>query len=251
MSYVWTPTDTALTISAPGVPNVISSPWSSIEVLDLVLGDGGQTVDGRIFSGSMRVEAREGADTIYGTALADTLDGGLGNDFIEGGTGADAYQGGPGFDRLHARDGGGDSGDCGADDDILVADAIDSLTGCERIDLPVLPDVTKPKLGLKRATLGKKKLRLPISCPATEVRCAGLLTLVGIGKLEGATARVKLGTVTFSLAGGASKTLTRAVPKKKVEMLRSLAKARLLVRLDVLDASANRSRGSQRIGLRQ
>jgi hemolysin type calcium-binding protein len=251
VSFVFTPTDNGLTISAPGVAETQTAPWTSIEVVDLVLMDGGQTIDARGFAGSLRVDTRDGADTIYGTALADFLAGGLGNDFIDGGSGADVYQGGGGFDLLHARDGVADSGDCGSEDDTLVADAIDTIVGCERIDLPVVPDTIKPKLGLKRATLGKKKLRLPISCPASEVRCAGLLTLAVIGELDGKRVRVKLGSIAFELLGGKSKTLTQAVSVKKRQTLRGIDGARLLVKLDVLDASANRTKDSERIGLKR
>ncbi len=249
VSFAFAPSSAGLSISAPGSTAAIL-PWVSIEVVDLTLNDGAQTVDGRNFSGSLRVQAQGGADTIYGTALGDQLDGGSGNDFIEGGGGADVFQGGTGLDLLHARDGTADSGDCGADEDTLVADRIDAVGGCERIDLPLLLDKTKPKLKLKRATLARQNLRLPISCPKSEVRCAGLLTLAGLGKLDGKQVRVKLGTVAFKLKGGKSKTLTRAVSAQKRQALRGLDEVRLRVKFDVLDASGNRARGSKRVSLK-
>jgi Ca2+-binding RTX toxin-like protein len=255
-NFTFAPTDNGLTVSLP--PATQTVPWSSIEVADLSLDDGSQTVDARNFSGSLRVEAKDGADTIYGGELGDLLDGGAGNDFIDGGPGADLYQGGRGLDLLHARDGVADSGDCGIDEDTLVADAIDAIGGCERIDLPPPPagpalaapaDIAKPKLGLKQATLGREKLRLPISCPKSEVRCGGLLTLIGIGKADGKAVRLKLGAITFTLPGGRTKTLLHPVSEKKRLLLRALKQPRLLVKLDVVDASGNRAREKQRVAL--
>ena len=151
---------------------------ASIEVVDLVLPDGGQTVDGSAFAGTLRVDAGGGADTITGTSGADVLNGGPGNDFIDGRGGADVYQGGGGLDLLHARDGVADTGDCGGDDDTVDADAIDALVGCERIDLPAWrrrPTWSSP-CSASPATLNRR-LKLPVSCPASETRCAGIVTL--------------------------------------------------------------------------
>ncbi len=154
--FTFAPTDGGLNLRVG--EEAVTAPWASIEVADLTLTDAPQTVDGRAFSGTMIVRARDGADTIYGTELADTLDGGAGNDFIEGLGGSDTYQGGSGFDLIHARDGVADTGDCGSDADTLVADAIDSLVGCEQIELPPAGrDTTKPKLKLKRALLEEQR----------------------------------------------------------------------------------------------
>ena len=253
-SFAFTPRDGGLTISVSGGTDSQILPWASIEVVDLLLNDGAQTVDGSAFSGSLRVRAEGGADTITGTAAADVLNGGAGNDFLDGGAGADVYQAGAGLDLLHARDGTADTGDCGSEEDTLVADAIDAIGGCERIDLPVAPvslDKTKPALGLKRATLRKRKLRLPVSCPKSEVRCAGLIKIAGVGKRKGATVSLKLGTITFQLAGGKSKTLTRTLSRKQRRALGKLKRARLRVTLDVVDASGNRAKGVRRIGLKR
>ena len=250
------PTNAGLVLSVSGMSQTV--PWASIEVADLTLTDTPQTVDGRAFAGRMLVRTLDGADTIYGSEAGDLLDAGPGIDFIEGLGGADVYQGGGGFDRIHARDGIADSGDCGGDDDTLVADAVDALLGCERIELPPAapsppppppaPDTKKPKLGLKRATLARK-LRLAISCPADELRCTGLVTLTGVGKLGKAGKRVKLGALPFSLASGQAKTLVRVLSEKKRDLLDSLAKLRLQVQVDVTDAAGNRTRASSLLAL--
>jgi len=252
VSFRFDVSDGGLAISATGVPTAQVLPWASIEIADLVLNDGAQTVDGSGFAGRLRVDAKGGADTITGTPNADVLSGGTGNDFIEGASGADVYQGGPGLDLLHARDGVADSGDCGTDEDALVADAVDALTGCERIDLPApARDVSKPKLRIKRATLARRKLRLPVTCPKSEARCAGLVTVVAVGKRNGKTVRLKLGTIVFKIAGGKTKTLTRAVPRKRRRAVRAFKQARLRVKFDVLDAAGNRAKGVKRVGLRR
>ena len=149
ISFTFTFTDSGMTISAPGVAATQRVKWTSVENGDIKLGEGGQTVDGSSFAGSLKVAAGGGADTLIGTGGADDLDGGTGNDFIEGAGGADLYHGGNGFDLIHARDGIADTGDCGADEDTLVADAGDAIADCERIDLPPppppLPDVHGPR----------------------------------------------------------------------------------------------------------
>ncbi len=254
VSYGFALTSTGMTLSAPGVPGTQTVSYTGIEVADLVLPDGGQTVDASAFPGGLRVDAGGGADTITGTDGADLLNGGAGNDFIDGRGGADTFQAGPGLDLLHARDGVADTGDCGGDADTLEADAIDALTACERIDLPIVAppaDTTKPALGLRKATLTGRRIKLPVSCPAGETRCAGVLTLAGTGRRKGDRVRVGLGAVTFRLAGGDSRTLTRRIAKAKARKLRRLGKVRLRISLEVVDAAGNRATGVKRVGLRR
>jgi hypothetical protein len=254
VSYAFTFNATGMTVSAPGVGQSQTIAYAGMEAIDLALPDGGQTADASQFEGSLRVDAGGGADTITGTTGADVLNGGPGNDFIDGGGGADVYQGGGGLDLLHARDGVADTGDCGADEDTLVADAIDALVGCERVELPVVvapPDTTKPVLGVRRATLRNRRLRLPVSCPATETRCAGIVTLAAVGRRKGASVRVRLGAITLQLAGGQTKTLSRRVSRGKVRALGRLRGMRLRVSVDVLDAAGNRTKAVRRVRLRR
>src|SRR5829696_7036372 len=244
VSLIFTLADSGMTIGAPGVPQTQTMPWTSIEVADLSLNEGAQTVDGSAFSGTARVAAGDGSDTLIGTAGADTLDGGAGNDFIEGLGGADVYQGGSGLDLLRARDGVADSGDCGSDEDTLVADPADALTGCERIDLPPpAPDTTEPVLGVERATLRGRRLRVPVSCPATEVRCAGVATLSAVGRRGGRRVRVPFGAVTLQVTGGETATLAKRLSRSRLRAVRRLKRVRLRIALDVVDASGNRTTG--------
>ena len=252
VSFTFTLLDTGMTVGAAGVPNTQTVPWASIEVADLTLGPAAETVDGSAFSGSAQVAAGAGADTLTGTSAADTLDGGAGNDFIEGGGGADVYRGGAGLDLLHARDGIADSGDCGSDEDTLEADPVDALTACERIDLPPPPpDTTGPVLDVDRATLRGRKLRLPVTCPATETRCAGVATLKAKGRLGKRRVNVSLGAVTFQVDGGATAVLTKRLSRSRLRAVRKLQRVRLRVALDVVDASGNRTTSVERVRLRR
>jgi Putative metal-binding motif len=53
---------------------------------------------------------------------------------LDGGAGADVLRGGAGADRLEVRDGVADGAACGAGADTVVADTIDSISGCESVD---------------------------------------------------------------------------------------------------------------------
>jgi hypothetical protein len=261
--------DNGLKIGVAGGGASQTVPWTSVEVADLVLTEGAQTVDATGFSGSLRVDGRGGPDTLKGGDGADTLTGGTGNDFLEGGGAADVYKGGAGLDLVHARDGVADTVDCGAEEDTLVADAADAATGCERIDLPVvtpppappvvLPapvvpaDRTKPVLRLGRATLSATgRLRVAVTCPKTEVRCSGTAALSVTGRRGARSVRVALGTVTFSVAGGKSKTLTRTASRAQRRALARLrGSVRLRLSLDVVDGAGNRTANVKAIALKR
>jgi Ca2+-binding RTX toxin-like protein len=81
-------------------------------------------------------------DVIEGVESAVT---GLNDDVLRGGQGFNVLDAGPGSDRIEARDGAPDDVRCGdgsggfaAPDelDTAVVDAVDSTTGCERVELP-------------------------------------------------------------------------------------------------------------------
>ena len=252
VSFILTPLDIGLKLAAPGVPNTQTIPYESIEVADLTLADAAETVDGSAFGGSLRVQARGGADTVTGTSLADTIDGGAGNDFLEGGGGADVYRGGAGLDLIHARDGIADSGDCGSEEDTLEADAVDVLTLCERIELPSPPpDTTAPTLAVVKATLSGRRLRVPVMCPATETRCAGVAKLAATGRKGKRRVRIALGAATLQLAGGETTELAKRLSRKRARKVRNLKKLRLVVSLDVVDAAGNRTTTTVRVRLRR
>jgi Ca2+-binding RTX toxin-like protein len=257
LNLTLTAKDSGLTLSAPDVPSTQTGAWTSIEALDLTLSDAAETVDATGFSGSARVLAKGGSDTLLGTANADDLDGGLGNDFIDGGAGSDVHQGGPGYDVVRARDGFADSGDCGTDDDTAFVDALDTLVGCELVDAPAGPpepppatDTTAPVLTLAAASVTGGKLRVPVTCPAAETRCVGVLTLTATGRRKGKRRTVGLGAATVSLAGGATATLTKRVTRGQRRALRALSRRRLRVKTDVLDVAGNRTQATKGVRLK-
>ena len=63
--------------------------------------------------------------------------------------------------------------------------------------------------------------------------------------------RVRLGAVTFRLAGGKSAHADAAPSRGKVRSLRGLRRLKLRVSLDVVDAAGNRATGVKRVKLRR
>ena len=122
----------AQTVAASGIEQVYIT----------LLRQGVQTYDGSGFPGTQHVRGVSGVDTITGGAASDVLYGGSGNDVVTGGAGVDILGGGSGDDTINSRDGFADVVSCGDGTDTVVADAVDSLSDCESVQLP--PVVTPP-----------------------------------------------------------------------------------------------------------
>lgn len=140
----------------------------------------------------------DGPDAIDGAGGDDVLDGGGdddrlvgrdGNDTLTGGAGTDAFDGGDGDDVLRARDGVGETLDCGAGVDPPDADAIDVLMGCE---VPVPPTTNPPAGGLPDGTTPG----LPPTGPAPG----------GSGPAPGTTTRSPLGVALSVRASAGTRT---------------------------------------------
>jgi hypothetical protein len=86
-----------------------------------------------------------GNDILDGGPGKDVLDGGGGNDRITGGTGKDKLKGGSGNDTFFARDATRDVINCGSGKDVVTADRIDVVTGCERVRYPRIVKKRPPK----------------------------------------------------------------------------------------------------------
>jgi len=69
----------------------------------------------------------------------ETVMGTLSDDILSGGDGIDTLDGRDGNDRIDARGGGADTVICGPGTDVATVDETDSVTGCERVELPPLP----------------------------------------------------------------------------------------------------------------
>ncbi len=85
------------------------------------------------FGGDDLAHGGSGDDAVLGAAGDDRAFGGDGDDQLFDTEGTDVLSGGPGNDRFSARDGDRDVIRCGPGRDIVVADRLDVLTGCERV----------------------------------------------------------------------------------------------------------------------
>jgi CSLREA domain-containing protein len=86
-------------------------------------------------------------DTLIGDDGPNVLDGGVGNDTVDGGAGPDTLLGGNDDDQLLARDGFGDTVDCGdgaADTAQTDRLSLDAVTGCESVDAIAEPSILAP-----------------------------------------------------------------------------------------------------------
>jgi hypothetical protein len=113
-----------------------------IVTLDDVANDGRRATashiadDNDIRSDVESVVGGNGDDELEGNAGANTLHGGDGGDVLTGNGGTDTLKGDAGADTLHARDGEADVLDCGPGQDTAIADAVDTTTSCEAVELP-------------------------------------------------------------------------------------------------------------------
>ncbi|HEX8085107.1 MAG TPA: hypothetical protein VF529_12520 [Solirubrobacteraceae bacterium] len=88
----------------------------------------------------------EGADRLWGGAEADEIDGGDGADTLTPNAGRDVVRAGPGDDTIDAVDGFPDEIVCGDGYDLVDADDVDTVDGCENVrsGSPRQPPVAPP-----------------------------------------------------------------------------------------------------------
>jgi len=228
-------------------------PWGSIEAVDLTMNEGNNAVSSFAFDGTARVLGNGGNDTLIGGVGADYLDAGSGNDTVTGGGGADQILAGAGDDIVRVNDQVADSVDCGAGSDIAVADPVDALAGCETVDIPpqpIPPDVTKPVPTVGKAKLQGLKVKVPVLCPATELRCVGSATLKATGKTKGKKQKISLGKVLVIADGGKQAKLVVKVDRATKKKLAKLTKAKLVVAYDVMDVAGNVAKGKATVTLK-
>ena len=87
----------------------------------------------------LTVETGGGDDSVDGSGATVAL-------WLDGGAGKDTLTAGPGDDTVVSRDDAGDTVDCGAGNDTAIADAADTVTNCERVDVPPPPPGPRPQL---------------------------------------------------------------------------------------------------------
>ncbi len=221
----------AVSVSVDGVAND-GRPWGEadnvidVERFDAIapghysLGSTSDSIDLPNY-GTSRVEGNAGDDTITGNDGTETIDGGPGDDRLEGGYGHDVITGGPGRDTIfgdetssrcsylddctvvpygndtiHARDGQPDMIDCGVGVDRVVADAVDTLSGCEKVE--GVPATCRVPKGLTGLTLAQARAKLrQAHCTKIRVRKVTSST-VPAGRVVKATSKGGVVTVVVS-----------------------------------------------------
>lgn len=84
-------------------------------------------------SGRDTLAGGAGADRLTGGSGDDRLTGAAGTDILTGGAGANRYSAGGGSDRINSANGTKETVSCGGGQDVVRADAVDRLRGCERV----------------------------------------------------------------------------------------------------------------------
>src|SRR3954447_10592084 len=112
----------------------------------------------------LTVETGGGDDSVDGSGATVAL-------WLGGGAGQDKLTAGPGDDTVVSRDDAGDTVDCGAGNDTAIADAADTVTNCERVDVPPPPPPPRPAAAPSASTV-------PASTPtpAPPTRIAGAVS---------------------------------------------------------------------------
>jgi hypothetical protein len=259
-------------ISLDGVANdgglLPANVLADVEILrggaqnDVLRGAGGRQV----------LEGGGGADILDGGAGDDVLSGGEGADTLTGGAGRDQLQGEQGDDRLDGRDAEWDVADCGAGDDAVSADLIDTISDdCERRDVPVPPvlivdddpatplpeplapvfavaaaaaaDARAPDVALALSRRVHRGLAVGVTCSET---CALTLVL----RVNARTAR-RL-RVPRTLARATSKAAGRVTLKPRASVRRRLGRASVRATLTVTatDAAGNARTVTRSLSLR-
>jgi len=99
-------------------------------------------------------------DTLSGDAGNNTIAGQRGQDLIRGLLGVDQLQGGAAGDVVMARDGVADVVECGAGNDLAIADRQDKVSKCDTVDVPRARRLIVGRYALVRRR-GRFGLRLP------------------------------------------------------------------------------------------
>ena len=163
---------------------------------------------------------------------------------------ADRVEAGDGDDVVRAADGSADSVDCGGGTDIAVADPTDVLAACETVTKPVPPDTTKPVPTVKTGKLKGSAVKVPVLCPATELRCVGSVNLKATGKKAGKKVTIALGKGLVVANGGRRVTVVVKVDAATKRKLTQLTKPQLKVAYDLMDVVGNVAKGTAKVKLK-
>src|SRR4051812_13606934 len=239
---------------------------ASSEVLELNTFGGDDTLDVAPGVGSLiaiTADGGSGDDRLNGGDEADTFLGGLGNDTLEPGAGADTVDGEAGDDTLRVRDGVGDLARGGSGTDSAQADAVDALADVEHADVP--PGVVTPPADTRGTALqvisrrisskpvrGTFTVSVRVQCPAAEAGgCTGALSLLTAKpvRIGGVKVQALLGSKSYALRGGESRTL-RIKPPKGVNRLARRGTLSLRAQSVSRDAAGNTATGSSKLSVK-
>jgi Ca2+-binding RTX toxin-like protein len=220
----------------------------------------------------------EGDDTLKAGDGDDDLNGGTGDDDLDGGAGADDFEADQGNDVLRAKDAAKDGLlHCHMGDDTVYFDPVDTPSlDCEfknpvpaptptptptatptatpespaatpaptPVATPIAsppppPDRTAPALGVRAAKLDARgRLKVRLTCPEAEIRCAGAVRLTGAKP------------VAFTLAGGRGATVTLKVSRATLKRVRKRHRLPAKLKVSVADAAGNRATKTLALTLR-
>ncbi len=167
--------------------------------------------------GNDAIDGGGGADQLLGGLADDTIGGGPGDDLLNGGEGNDVLGAGDGNDTLQTSDGWSDTVGCGTGEDTVVADQLDTLTDCEKVDVQQVEpvpgqsgpkDTAAPALRVGGSTRQRSRRTIGVLATVSEpavLNASGFVTVRGINlPLRPASAGAAV--------GGAGATLRLALP---------------------------------------
>jgi Ca2+-binding RTX toxin-like protein len=173
-----------------------------VDTENAVGGAGGDDLQGS--GGDNSLSGGGGNDDERGGGGNDSLDGGAAEDYMDGGSGADSLVGGDSGDVFRSRDGVADTLTCSGND-FVVADAYDTTSGCERVDLDT--STHKPVLA-GSAVVRPDGNDLPDMSPAGIKRLVPLLDTINLP--FGSNLDARSGDVRITTSAGSGKAKSSA-----------------------------------------
>jgi Ca2+-binding RTX toxin-like protein len=204
-------------------------------VEDVTGGAGADTLVGN--DADNELDGGAGDDQISGGDGNDGLDGGAGRDTIDGGGGRDDLVGGGGADTLKSRDGLTDRLNCNGGTDSVQGEARDDIAGnCENVSIAPPTPVTIMSVTVTRAGF----VVIRVACPAVERSCAGAIIVKTVRRV--ARRFIKLGQVNYRLRGAQNKIFKAKIATKDRKALRRARR----VKVRTVVTNANPDTGDSR-----
>jgi Ca2+-binding RTX toxin-like protein len=211
-----------------GAPGEGDNVMANVE--DVTGGAGADTLVGN--DADNELDGGAGDDALAGGGGNDGLEGGAGRDTVDGGGGRDDLVGGAGADTLKSRDGLTDRLNCNGGTDSVQGEARDDIAGnCENVSIAPPTAVAIMSVTVTRAGL----VVIRVGCPAVERSCAGAIIVKTVRRV--ARRFIKLGQVNYRLRGAQNKVFKAKIAAKDRKALRRAR--RVKVRTVVTNANAD------------